>query len=66
MTTKKTSPTKAATKTVKLGDVVDLGGTFVLRLPDGTVVTGRGSYLPRHPGTYVATVDGQEREIEVA
>lgn len=71
MTTKTSSTTKAEPKTevkakaVKVGQVINFDTTFILRLPDGTVVTGRGSYLPRHPGTYVATIDGKKHTFEV-
>jgi hypothetical protein len=69
--TAKTTPkpdTKAEpkTKTAKVGQVINLDAAFTLRLPDGTVVTGRGSYTPRVAGTYVATVDGHEHKIEVS
>lgn len=42
-------------ETVKVGDVVDLGGAgHYVRLPDGTVVTARSSYVVRHEGEHVA------------
>lgn len=65
--TRTDSATKAETKsnTAKVGQLLNFDATFTLRLPDGTVVTGRGSYLPRRPGTYVVTVAGKERTIEV-
>lgn len=51
-TKKKTSP-KA--ETVKVGDTVDLGGaSHYVRLPDGTVVTARSTYVVRHEGEHVA------------
>jgi hypothetical protein len=64
---KKTATTKVPGKVPgKVGDPIELDGTFLLRLPDGTVVTGRGSYTPRVAGTYVATIDGHEHTIEVS
>lgn len=41
-------------ETVKVGEVVDLeaAGNYV-RLPDGTVVTARSTYVVRHEGEHV-------------
>lgn len=69
MTEKAKTSTKTSTEpgvmTAKVGQLLNFDASFTLRLPDGTVVTGRGGYLPRRPGTYVATVAGKERTIEV-
>ena len=58
---KATVPSKAA-----LGETIDLTGTsYLLRLPDGTVVSGRGSYTMRHTGVHAFLIDGTEHTVTV-
>ena len=43
---------------VKVGDTIDVKGNGLAVLPDGTVVTCRGSYIVQHEGRHV--IDGVE------
>jgi HK97 family phage prohead protease len=55
-------------RTAKVGDTVEIGGAAsYVRLPDGTVVTCRGTYTPRHTGEHVvySTVDGEQVETTI-
>jgi len=57
-----TVPSKA-----NLDQVIDLKGkTFLVRLPDGTVVSGTGTYTARHTGEHVFVIEGKEHAVEVA
>jgi hypothetical protein len=52
--------------TFDLGATVPLAGhTGLMRLPDGTVVTSRGHYVPQHVGehAFIVTKDGEQVEI---
>ena len=51
----------------KVDETIDLKGTaFVVRLPDGTVVSGSASYTPRHAGEHVFVIAGGEHTVEVS
>ncbi len=55
----------------KVGDTIEIPNvpSALVRLPDGTVVTARGSYVARHPGEHVlitADEDGKTTETKVA
>lgn len=53
--------------TATVDAVIDLkGAAFVVRLPDGTVVSGSASYTPQHEGEHVFVVAGQEYAVEVS
>lgn len=53
--------------TAKVGDDVSFNGApFLIRLPDGTVVSGRDSYHLAHAGKHVAVVAGKEYAVDVA
>ncbi|HTW15138.1 MAG TPA: hypothetical protein VMF51_08410 [Nocardioides sp.] len=51
---------------VKVGDTIELGrSNGYVRLPDGTVVTARASYVARHAGEHVViTTDDKGKTTE--
>lgn len=64
-TTKTTKPT--ASRTAKVDEVIDLAERpFVVRLPDGTVVSGTSTYTAKHAGEHVFVIDGAEHTVEVS
>lgn len=66
MSTRRTP--KTSSKTAVVGDSIDFDKTAgYVRLPDGTVVTCRGSYVAAHPGEHVFFVTNDKNElVEVA
>jgi hypothetical protein len=69
MAAKKTAESTAVEipETVKVDEYVEhKGKAFLVRLPDGSVVTARSVYTFRHEGTHAVIINGTEHTIEVA
>lgn len=65
MATKSTKATVPGT--AKVDEIIDVGQQpFIVRLPDGTVVSGTTTYTPKHAGEHVFTIDGTEHTVEVS